>query len=91
MSDVSDLQPADLGRMVAASLEGALNGMVSRSTKGDRMPLIITLRAQMTQILAHAPIKGDPVKAMALRGQMAALLNAEFSRLEAVERLQAQG
>ncbi|TPG52504.1 hypothetical protein EAH89_18260 [Roseomonas nepalensis] len=76
--------------MVAASLEGALEAMVRRQTEGDRLPLILRLRAQMEQVLANAPLRGDLVKAIALRTRMAALFDAEFNRLEAFERLPAQ-
>ncbi|WP_043840171.1 hypothetical protein [Muricoccus aerilatus] len=84
MNDGSDLPPEDgLEQMVAASLAGALEGMLSRSEEGDRLSLIRTLRSQMARVLAEAPIKGDPVKAVALRTRMAALFEAEFAHMEA--------
>lgn len=84
MNDGSDLPPEDgLEQMVAASLAGALEGMLSRSEEEDRLALIRTLRSQMARVLAEAPIKGDAVKAIALRTRMAALFKAEFTRMEA--------
>ena len=84
MNDGSDLPPEDgLEQMVAASLAGALESMLSRSEEGDRLTLIRTLRSQMARVLSEAPIKGDPVKAVALRTRMAALFEAEFARMEA--------
>ena len=86
MDDGADQPPEDnLARMVAASLAGALDGMVKRSEEGDRLSLIRTLRSQMGQVLAEAPVKGDLVKAITLRTRMAALLDAEFTRMEAAE------
>ncbi len=75
--------------MVAASLAGALEGMLSRSGEGDRLSLVRTLSSQMARVLAEAPIKGDAVKAVALRTRMTALFDmtalfeAEFARMEA--------
>ena len=86
MTELSDPQPGDdLGRMVAASLEGALEGMLRRSKESDRLALIRTLRSQMERVLAEAPVKGDPLTAIALRTRMAALFEGEFSRMEAAE------
>lgn len=90
MSEVSDPQHDDLVRMVAASLAGALDEMLRRRRGSARLPLIHALRSQMERVLTEAPIKGDPVKAIALRTRMAALFDAEFSRMEADERRQEQ-
>ncbi|WP_198385129.1 hypothetical protein [Roseomonas sp. KE2513] len=75
----------DLERMVAASLAGALEGMLKRTEAGDRRALVQTLRSQMTKALAEAPLKGDITRAVALRARMAALFNAEFDRMEAAQ------
>ncbi|WP_140885421.1 hypothetical protein [Muricoccus nepalensis] len=86
MTERSDTQSGeDLARMVAASLQGALEAMLRRNTESGRLPLIRTLRSQMERVLAEAPVTGDPVKAIALRTRMAALFDAEFSRMEAIE------
>lgn len=85
MNDTLEPQPRDLRRMIAASLEGALEDMTRRSTGGERLPLLLTLRTQMQRGLARVPVGGDLVKATALRSQMAALFDAEFDRMEAVE------
>ena len=83
--DASADPPDDLELMVAASLAGALEAMLSRSKNDDRLSLIRILRSQMTRVLAEAPIKGDPVRAIALRTRMAALFDAEFTRMEEAE------
>ena len=75
----------NLEKMVAASLAGALEGMLRRSEAGERLVLVQTLRSQMTKALAEAPIKGDVAKAISLRARMAALFDAEFARLEAAQ------
>ena len=91
MNNGSTLPPEDgLEQMVAASLAGALEGMLRRNEEGDRLSLIRTLRSQMARVLAEAPIKGDPVKAIALRTRMAALFEAEFARMEAAARKREQ-
>lgn len=86
MHEVSNPQhDDDLGRMVAAPLAEALEAMLRRSKDGDKIPLIRTLRSQIERVLAEAPIKEDPVKTIALRTRMAALFDAEFTRMEAAE------
>jgi hypothetical protein len=86
---VSLPQEDGLEQMVAASLAGAIEGMLLRS-EGNRLTLIRTLRSQMARVLAEAPIKGDPVTAVALRSRMAALFEAEFARMEVVEEQRGQ-
>ena len=73
----------DVERVVAEALAGALDLMLGRTAEADRLSLIQTLRAQMEQILAEAPMSGDPVRAIALRTRLAALFDAEFTRREA--------
>lgn len=85
MGEEYDPPEDDLGRMVAASIAGALEAMLRRTEAGDRLGLIRTLRAQMERVLAEAPVRGDPLKAIALRTRLAALFDAEFTRLEVAE------
>ena len=85
MGEGFDPPEDDLDRMVAASIAGALEAMLRRTEAGDRLELIRTLRAQMERVLAEAPVRGDPMKAIALRTRLAALFDAEFTRLEAAE------
>lgn len=86
MSEGFDPPEDDLDRMVAASIAGALEALLRRTEAGDRLELIQTLRAQMERVLAEAPVRGDPIKGIALRTRLAALFDAEFTRLEAAER-----
>ncbi|TPG37718.1 hypothetical protein EAH89_29865 [Roseomonas nepalensis] len=85
MSEGFDPPEDDLDRLVAASIAGALEVMLRRSAAGDRLELIRTLRGQMEQVLAEAPVRGDLVRGIALRTRLAALFDAEFTRLEAAE------
>lgn len=82
---VSLPQEDGLERMVAASLAGALEGMLKRSEAADRRVLLQTLRSQMTKVLSEAPLKGDITRAIALRARMAAMFDAEFTRMEAAQ------
>ena len=72
-------------RMIARSLKAALETILARSEEGDRLALLQTLRSQMEQVLAEAPVSGDTVQAIALRSDLAALFEAEFTRQEACE------
>ncbi|TPG37703.1 hypothetical protein EAH89_29925 [Roseomonas nepalensis] len=75
----------DLQKVVARAVAGALDVMLKRTAPGERLTLIRTLRAQMEQVLAEAPLTGDPVEAIAMRTRLAALFDAEFTRREAAE------
>ena len=86
MSEEYDPPENDFDRLVAASVAGALEALLRRIESGDRLELIRTLRAQMERVLAEAPVRGDPVKEIAMRTRLAALFDAEFTRLEAAER-----
>ena len=78
-------QGEDFEQMIGLALREALETIVRRSEKGDRQALLQTLRSQMEQVLAEAPVRGDPVKAIALRSGLAVLFDAEFARKEAAE------
>lgn len=75
----------DLEWVVARAVAGALDVILKRTAPGERLALIRTLRAQMEQVLAEAPVTGDPVEAIAMRTRLAALFDAEFTRLEVAE------
>ncbi|WP_140887921.1 hypothetical protein [Muricoccus nepalensis] len=86
MSEGFDPPEDELDRLVAASIAGALEAMLRRTEAGERLALIRTLRGQMETVLAEAPVRDDPVKGIALRTRLAALFDAEFTRLEAAEK-----
>ena len=72
-------------RMIALSLRAALETILGRSEDGDRLALLRTLRSQMEQVLAEAPVSRHTVQAIALRSDLAVLFDAEFAHQEACE------
>ena len=72
-------------QMIALALREALETILRRSEEGDRLALLRTLRSQVEQVLAEAPVSGHTVQAIALRSDLAALFDAEFARQEACE------
>ncbi len=65
------------------ALVGALDAVLARRATGqDRVELLKGLRSQLEKVLTEAPISEDALAAIAFRVRLAALCDAEITRLE---------
>lgn len=73
-------------RALPEAMARALEAMLRRRGSGtDRLVLLRSLRSQMNQALAEAPLTPAGVEKIAARARLAAIFDAECTRLEAVE------
>ncbi|MFC0387249.1 hypothetical protein [Muricoccus vinaceus] len=73
-------RPSQLHEAVAQALETMLSRPEYLSDQGEMLRL---LREQLSTILTEAPIQGDVVNAVAIRAQLATVIDAEIAKLAA--------
>jgi hypothetical protein len=81
MSDQLDPSAGDgLERALAVAIDMVLRRRAAGQSRAETLKV---LRWQLEMALAEAPITGDTLDAIAFRARLAALCDAEITRLEA--------